>query len=556
MSTVWKRPQPNKPLSNPRGCATTPYTTFDNSSTPKALEALLKPPAIPGLTDSLTDLSPTDWRTTLARLRQARLLAGADPHQPGHLDAHPLVREYFGDQLRRQRAEAWREGNRRLYEHYRALAPPLPENVRDMEPLFMAVVCGCRAGFYRDALHEVYLPRIQRGNTSFAANTLGARGALLSVLAYFFESDRWGSPVQAGVEGQRLNPEDQLLILMQAAVYLTATRGLAAPEARICYERAEPLCQSLGRPLLLGAALIGQWRYSLHTDKLTATLRIAERVHSLAQAQHDAGLLMEAYRALAATLFSLGDFEASRQYAMRAVQIWRSGNVPSYTQDPYTPVVACLCYLTLAEWHLGEIASGQATIAEAISLAKGLNGLPALAIALAWAAAFAQCQRNPAEVDRLATELIELSTRYHFAFWLPEGAIYRGWARSVSGDPAAGILWIEQGIRDLRATGTVLALPYFLGLRAEAFHLANRTSEALEAIKEAEEVVERSEEREWCAELHRLRGVLLAATGADKAQIEAAFGEAIRTAKQQKSISLMKRAEASHAEYRGQKRKR
>jgi hypothetical protein len=39
----------------------------------------------------------------------------------------------------------------------------------------------------------------------------------------------------------------------------------------------------------------------------------------------------------------------------------------------------------------------------------------------------------------------------------------------------------------------------------------------------------------------------------DDAQIEAAFGEAIRIADQQKSISLMKRAEETHAEYRRQK---
>ena len=39
-----------------------------------------------------------------------------------------------------------------------------------MEPLFLAVICGCTAGLYREALHEVYIPRIQRGDASFAAN--------------------------------------------------------------------------------------------------------------------------------------------------------------------------------------------------------------------------------------------------------------------------------------------------------------------------------------------------------------------------------------------------
>ena len=97
---------------------------FDRPADEKAVGALLKPPAIPGLTESLTDLSPTEWRTILARLRRARLLAGEDPHNPGHLDTHPLVREYFGEQLRSQRTDAWKECNRRLYNYYRTLAPP------------------------------------------------------------------------------------------------------------------------------------------------------------------------------------------------------------------------------------------------------------------------------------------------------------------------------------------------------------------------------------------------------------------------------------------------
>jgi hypothetical protein len=56
---------------------------FDRPAGEKALEALLKPPVIHGLTESLTDLSMTDWRTILAKLRRARLLAGVDPHNPG-----------------------------------------------------------------------------------------------------------------------------------------------------------------------------------------------------------------------------------------------------------------------------------------------------------------------------------------------------------------------------------------------------------------------------------------------------------------------------------------
>ena len=176
--------------------------------------------------------------------------------------------------------------------------------------------------------------------------------------------------------------------------------------------------------------------------------------------------------------------------------VLRSGAQETYSPPSkrlHAPVVSCLAYRGRSEWHLGEIASCQATGAEAISLAKKLNDTNALALALDWAAVLASFERNPAEVDRFASDLIELSTRHNFVHWLAQGAIYRGWARSASGNTAEGIPWIEQGIRDYRATGSVLSLPTSLAQKAEALHLADRTSEALEAITEAEALVERFE---------------------------------------------------------------
>jgi len=148
---------------------------------------------------------------------------------------------------------------------------------------------------------------------------------------------------------------------------------------------------------------------------------------------------------------------------------------------------------------------------------------------------------------------MELSTRQNFALWLPGVRVLRGWARSVSGNMVEGISWIEKGLEDWRAIGSKLNMTYYLALKAEALHLANRTSEALEAIKEAEELAERFEERWWCAELHRLRSLFLAAMAGEETQIEASFCAAIRVAREQKSVSLEKRAEGTYAEYRRQK---
>ncbi len=526
---------------------------FDRPVDEKVLGALLKSPAICGLTESLTDLSPAEWRTLLARLRRARLLTGEDPHFPGHLDTHPLVREYFGEQLRSQQTDAWKECNRRLYNHYRELTPKFPDSLREMEPLFLAVICGCNAGLFREALHEVYIPRIQRGNASFTANVLGARRTLLSVLAHFFEQGRWGSALKMSIESQSLTAEDELFILTQAALYLTVTRGFASPEARVCHQRVESFCHSLNRPLVLHSALMGQWRYSLITDKVTVAMQIAMRISSLAQEQNDAALLLGTSRALACTQYFLGDFETTRQSALSGLHIWHSGDIKSHVQEVDPPVIACLTDKAQSEWHLGKIASCQVTMAEAIALARKLNEMHGIAEALYFAACLSHYMRNPAEVERLASDVIELSIRQNFPLYLTRGNILRGWARSALGETVQGISWIEDGIEDWRATGATLSLPYFLALKAEALYLADRTSEALEAINEAEALAERSEERWWSAELHRLRGVFLAVLGGDQTQIEASFCQAVSTAKRQKSTSLAKRAETTYAEYRRQK---
>ena len=112
--------------------------------------------------------------------------------------------------------------------------------------------------------------------------------------------------MQWGAEGQNLKAEDQLLILMEAGMCLTATRGMGAPEARICYGRAEVLCHSLQRPLTLYSALVGQYLFSVFTDTLTATMQISQRINSLAQGQNNAALSISACGTLAVPLFFMG----------------------------------------------------------------------------------------------------------------------------------------------------------------------------------------------------------------------------------------------------------
>ena len=145
-------------------------------------------------------------------------MAPESEHRPDTLDAHPLVREHFGQQLREQHPDAWREGNNRLYEHYKMAAPELPDTLEEMAPLFAAVAYGCAAGRHQETLGEVYWRRILRGNEHFSWKMLGSFGAGLAALTSFFAAT-WRHPVEG------LTEQATAFVLVQAGLYLRALAG-------------------------------------------------------------------------------------------------------------------------------------------------------------------------------------------------------------------------------------------------------------------------------------------------------------------------------------------
>ena len=209
---------------------------FDRPAEADALKALRAAPPIPGLTEPLVGLSDEDWHLAVSTLRDHSLLAAADPREPETLDAHPLVRACFAEELESHRPAAWQEGNRRLYEHLRQATPDLPETLEALQPLFAAVVHGCRAGRQQEVMYEVYLRRILRGNYFYSRSMLGAYGSTLSALASFFERP-WNQPStglttewqgfvlnDAGIDLRALGRLEEAVEPMQAALAVTIAR--------------------------------------------------------------------------------------------------------------------------------------------------------------------------------------------------------------------------------------------------------------------------------------------------------------------------------------------
>ena len=97
-------------------------------------------------------------------------------------------------------------------------------------------------------------------------------------------------------------------------------------------------------------------------------------------------LMIGACHALAVTLYFLGDFETAQQYAMRGVQIWRSGGVQSPVEEVSAPAVIVYAMRPYPSGISERSPLARQTMAEAISLAKELNDMHGLAVALYCAA--------------------------------------------------------------------------------------------------------------------------------------------------------------------------
>jgi tetratricopeptide (TPR) repeat protein len=177
---------------------------FDRPAEGAAVDMLLSE-RIPGLTDDLfvervktggfQDVTP---RERIARLRD-----------------HPMVRAYFAARLEETAPEAAKAAHMKLYVHYFAAKPDLPETLEAMQPLFHAVQHGVKAGRVQEACEEVFFRRIRRGNAQYTSRVLCAFGADLAALANFFEVF-WTTP------RRELRADNQAWVRSEAAFDLRA----------------------------------------------------------------------------------------------------------------------------------------------------------------------------------------------------------------------------------------------------------------------------------------------------------------------------------------------
>ena len=201
---------------------------FDRPAPPEAMEALLIDREFDPFTTAHERVGSPLWHRCVEALRGMGLLNGEIPDWPGTLDAHPLVREHFRDELQSDPA-MWISGNEKLYKYYGECASWQPETSGGMGELYAGVNHGCAANLHQRVFDEILLTRVWRDRRqSYSTRRLGMTGSDLVALSNYFRPRQWRA-----LRDLEINDHARVLIMTNAGVRLRQLGRLS--DARECF---------------------------------------------------------------------------------------------------------------------------------------------------------------------------------------------------------------------------------------------------------------------------------------------------------------------------------
>ncbi|WP_201703801.1 AAA family ATPase [Paraburkholderia kirstenboschensis] len=343
----------------------------------------------------------------------------------------------------------------------------------------------------------------------------------------------------------------ELTLQLAIGPALMAARGYAASEVQATYARALTLCRQAGETPQLFPVQVGLRTFFTLRAEYKAAQELGERLLSLAENARDPVLLGEAHSALASTSFFLGEIGTARMHLEQiAARHDRTQHPTRDFQYGLAPGIRGQTFSAWVLWYLGYPDQARERSLEALALARAMSHSFSLAHCLTFTAELHQFRREAQLTKECAEDAITLSTEQGFPFWRAWATILRGWALAEQGRIEEGMAQMSHGLAAYRATGAELGRPYFLGLLASAYANAGQAQAGLSVLVEAMAMVDKTGERYYEAELHRLKGELLVLreanikTGgsASAKEAEACFHKAVAVAHHQDAKSLELRA--------------
>jgi predicted ATPase len=275
---------------------------------------------------------------------------------------------------------------------------------------------------------------------------------------------------------------------------------------------ARELCERLGDPPELFPALWGLWLMHLLRGELRRAYELAEQLLARAQSAGDPAITMRAHLALGDTLSFMGHMLSARERLELAISLYDQERQRSiaFRYGGTDPGVAGLSHASRILWLLGYPDQALKRSNEALALAQGLSQPHSLAFAKVVVGYLHQFRGDVRAAQENAESLIALCAEYGLANWPAAATNFCGWAMAKQGRTQEGIALIQEGLANTRAIGWWGRYrPYFHSLLAEACGEAGRLDEGLSALTEALAIADENENRDYEAEMHRLKGELL-----------------------------------------------
>jgi tetratricopeptide (TPR) repeat protein len=260
----------------------------------------------------LKDLRSREGELAISTLRELDLVYPAN--EDDTLECHPLITEYFEERFRERDNNAWKDAHGKLFEHYKSKGNEEAKTFEDIAPFFTAIVHGCKAGLYSEALN-VYRNKITRKDEFFATRTFGVFNAEVKILFYFFE-EAWFKPVD------KLNDSEKIVVLRCAGFDLVMLKRFDA--GLVAMETALKLAQDtddIDNATITTRNLINVY---IMNGNLTKAVKIAEENMPYAFKSTDTWMPIGFKCSLADALHRLGDFDGARKYFKEAEEYQKS----------------------------------------------------------------------------------------------------------------------------------------------------------------------------------------------------------------------------------------
>jgi class 3 adenylate cyclase/predicted ATPase len=350
---------------------------------------------------------------------------------------------------------------------------------------------------------------------------------------------------------------DRLEIELQLAkgVSLISVKGFSSIEAADAYGRARDLTERAGITDKLVVALFGLWNF-VRTSDFTAARDLSQKMLALTRNHDDAGLRLQAYHSAWTTDFFRGETVLGREHCDTG---WRLYDFDQHCSHAFLygghdPGVCSRMINGLTGWLLGHPDQAQTSVDAGLALAKRLQHPFTLGTALLQASVFYQLCREPDTELQLLSVAESVATDQRLTLHI-DFRILRGGALVTAGDLHEAVSAIRAGLAEQERPGAKLYRPLLLSILADALLGSGDPVGSLGAAAEALLTATETGEIWWLAEIHRLKGAALLATGHREGS-EAAFSQALQLARRQQVKSLELRAAMSLARLRGEQGRR